>query len=182
MTDQVSRAIGRRLRAIRKQRGLSLEDVERLSEGRWSASAVGAYERGFRKLTVDRLRDLAEFYGVPLPLVLSSLPEPDKTHSPSRVVLDVKRLETAGPELAPLLRMVKAIQAERREHDSNFIAIRHSDIQSAALMFGETEEHLIARLRARKILVDLDHSPSDKEAGDDSLDSLEEDSLETEAG
>ena len=32
--------------------GLSLDDVERESGGRWSASAVGAYERGFRNLSL----------------------------------------------------------------------------------------------------------------------------------
>src|SRR5881409_522372 len=51
--------VGQRLRAVRRARELSLDDVERTSGGRWSASAVGAYERGFRNLSLPRLRELA---------------------------------------------------------------------------------------------------------------------------
>ena len=65
--------VGRRLRAIRHQQGLSLEDVEERSGGRWSASAVGAYERGYRVLSLARLRELAEFYGVPMSVVVGEV-------------------------------------------------------------------------------------------------------------
>ncbi|MEZ5205134.1 MAG: hypothetical protein R2701_12370 [Acidimicrobiales bacterium] len=41
-----SASVGQRLRAIRQAQGLSLAEVEARSEGRWSAPAVGAYERG----------------------------------------------------------------------------------------------------------------------------------------
>ena len=40
--------------------------VEATSEGRWKAVVVGSYERGDRAVTVQRLAELAEFYGVPL--------------------------------------------------------------------------------------------------------------------
>src|SRR3954463_4331203 len=62
--------VGRRLRAVRRARKLSLDEVERSSGGRWSASAVGAYERGFRHLSLPRLRELAEFYDVPMAILL----------------------------------------------------------------------------------------------------------------
>ena len=52
--------VGQRLRAVRRLRKLSLDDVERESGGQWSASAIGAYERGFRNLSLPRLRELAE--------------------------------------------------------------------------------------------------------------------------
>ena len=65
--------VGHRLRAIRRQQGLSLEDVEERSGGRWSASAVGAYERGYRVLSLARLRELAEFYGVPMSVVVGEV-------------------------------------------------------------------------------------------------------------
>ena len=65
-----SSEVGQRLRSVRRIRGLSLDDVERESGGRWSASAVGAYERGFRNLSLPRLRDLAQFYDVPMGVLL----------------------------------------------------------------------------------------------------------------
>ena len=51
-----SAEVGTRLRAVRRAKALSLDDVERLSGGRWSASAIGAYERGFRNLSLPRNR------------------------------------------------------------------------------------------------------------------------------
>ena len=53
--DGFTRAVGQRLRAIRQAQGLSLAEVEVRSEGKWSASAVGAYERGFRTLSLPRI-------------------------------------------------------------------------------------------------------------------------------
>src|SRR5581483_9670629 len=64
--QRFDRALGVRLRAIRTQQHLSLQGVERNSDGRWKAVVVGSYERGDRAISVHRLAELAEFYGVPL--------------------------------------------------------------------------------------------------------------------
>ena len=66
MSTDYSRALGARLRAIRNQQGLSLQGVEDKSHGRWKAVVVGSYERGDRAVTVQRLSELAVFYGVPV--------------------------------------------------------------------------------------------------------------------
>ena len=60
-----AKALGAKLRAIRQQQGLSLHGVEQKSGGRWKAVVVGSYERGDRAVTVQRLAELADFYGVP---------------------------------------------------------------------------------------------------------------------
>ena len=51
--------VGERLRSIRRQRGLSLQDVQKLSDQEFKASVVGAYERGEApwKLLFDKLGD-----------------------------------------------------------------------------------------------------------------------------
>lgn len=56
-------AIGARLRSMRTDAELSLNDVADQSGGYFKASCVGAYERGERVIPVDRLVELAEFYG-----------------------------------------------------------------------------------------------------------------------
>src|SRR3954451_18413627 len=66
MASDYSRALGSRLRAIRTQQRLSLHGVEEKSEGRWKAVVVGSYERGDRAVTVQRLAEVAGFYGVRL--------------------------------------------------------------------------------------------------------------------
>ena len=66
MPSEYAKALGARLRAIRTQQGLSLHGVEEKSRGRWKAVVVGSYERGDRAVTVQKLSELAEFYGVPV--------------------------------------------------------------------------------------------------------------------
>src|SRR6476661_388878 len=91
-----ARALGSKLRAIRAQQHLSLHGVERKSGGRWKAVVVGSYERGDRAVSVQRLAELADFYGVPV----SDLLPPDdspfagaSTGTPlSRIVLNLDKV------------------------------------------------------------------------------------------
>ena len=53
------------LRLVRRLKGLSLQDVQRLTHCEFKASVLGAYERGERQITVQRLVRLAEVYDVP---------------------------------------------------------------------------------------------------------------------
>ena len=47
--------VGDRLRSIRRQKGLSLHEVEAMSNEEFKASVLGAYERGERVISVPRL-------------------------------------------------------------------------------------------------------------------------------
>ena len=66
--------VGERLRAIRRQKGLSLHDVEARSNLEFKASVLGAYERGERAISVPRLLRLAEIYEVPAGPVAAARP------------------------------------------------------------------------------------------------------------
>jgi transcriptional regulator with XRE-family HTH domain len=65
-----ARAVGSRLRAMRKQMRLSLQAVEAMSEQEFKASVLGAYERGERAISVPRLQRLAKLYDVPVDQLL----------------------------------------------------------------------------------------------------------------
>ena len=65
-----SRKVGERLRAIRRQKRLSLQEVESTSTEEFKASVLGAYERGERAISVPRLQRLARFYNVPVDQLL----------------------------------------------------------------------------------------------------------------
>ena len=88
--------LGSRLRAIRRQQGLTLQEVEDHSDGTWKAVVVGSYERGDRAISVAKLARLASFYGVPL---RDLLPAPADDNTPidpdtlPRICLDLTRLE-----------------------------------------------------------------------------------------
>lgn len=60
----LDQAVGSALREAREHTGLSLNDVARLTGGRFKPSTVAGYERGERSLSVSRFLALARFYGI----------------------------------------------------------------------------------------------------------------------
>ena len=64
--DNLDLEVGERIRQIRHQKHLSLQDVEARSDAEFKASVLGAYERGERAISVPRLQRLALFYDVPV--------------------------------------------------------------------------------------------------------------------
>jgi transcriptional regulator with XRE-family HTH domain len=150
MTDEevsshFSIEVGQRLRAVRRAKALSLDDVERLSGGRWSASAVGAYERGFRNLSLPRLRELAEFYDVPMSVLLGeieSIEGPPRVH---KVVLDLERLKVV-PEANALWRYLKAIIRDRGDYNGRVLSVRRDDVRALCAILHVDEAGLLQRL------------------------------------
>jgi transcriptional regulator with XRE-family HTH domain len=64
-SEQYGREVGQRLREVRVRKRLSLTMVAERS-GTVSAEALGSYERAERAVLVEKLADLAGFYGVPV--------------------------------------------------------------------------------------------------------------------
>ncbi len=151
--DQYSHKVGERLRAIRRQKRLSLQEVEANSRQEFKASVLGAYERGERAISVPRLQRLARFYSVPvdqlLPLdegpdfgVETAAPTIDLTERPSRtagvsVTIDLTRLEQLrGPEADMLSRYLTMIQVKRQDFNGRVLTIRRDDHQALAAILG----------------------------------------------
>ena len=150
-----SREVGLRLRAVRRQRRLSLDDVERQSGGRWSASAIGAYERGFRNLSLPRLRELAEFYDVPMATLLGEIDirDEDGRTGAVKVVLDLTNLEGID-EAAPLVRYARSIVLERGDWNGRVLSIRKDDVRALCSMLQVDEAGLLEMLDRWKVLSD----------------------------
>src|SRR3974390_438123 len=74
--EAYARAVGSRLRAVRKQMRLSLQAVEAMSDQEFKASVLGAYERGERAISVPRLQRLAKLYDVPVDQLLPQDDDP----------------------------------------------------------------------------------------------------------
>ena len=88
-----AKALGGKLRAIRQQQGLSLHGVEQKSGGRWKAVVVGSYERGDRAVTVQKLAELADFYGVPVAELLPEGRVPSRSEPATKIVINLERLQ-----------------------------------------------------------------------------------------
>jgi transcriptional regulator with XRE-family HTH domain len=126
-------AIGARLRAVRRQLALSLQEVEAASDLEFRASVLGAYERGDRAVSVSRLQRLARFYGVPVAHMLPGEhagPHPD-IRRPLTIDLVALRHLT-GHDVAALRRYVRAIEVQRGDYNGRVLTLRRDD----ALVLG----------------------------------------------
>jgi transcriptional regulator with XRE-family HTH domain len=145
--SEYAKALGARLRAIRQQQGLSLHGVEQKSRGRWKAVVVGSYERGDRAVTVPRLAELAEFYGVPVTELLPGGTAPVSAGAAAeRLVLDLERLGGLPPEGDALTRFVRAIQARRGDYNGRVLTVRRDDLHTLAILFDESPGEVLERL------------------------------------
>lgn len=147
--EMYGRKVGERLRAIRRQKRLSLQDVEASSEQEFKASVLGAYERGERAISVPRLQRLARFYRVPVDQLLPFNDDSDEhedgvrrlTEAEGTTKLDLARLETlGGTEAETLSRYVRMIQVQRQDFNGRVLTIRRDDLRAIAAILGVGEE------------------------------------------
>jgi len=139
--------IGDRLRAIRRQQGLSLHDVEARSGQEFKASVLGAYERGERALSVGRLLKLAELYDVPPDQLLPKGEEVeiDLTRAGAEIgeglTLDLVRLNQLDhPDATVLSRYAATIQLQRQDFNGRMLTIRRDDVRVLAVVLGHRPE------------------------------------------
>jgi transcriptional regulator with XRE-family HTH domain len=147
--EDYAKAVGERLRRIRVQKGMSLQDVQQASEGRWKAAVVGAYERGDRNVTIARLSELAAFYAIPISEILpdDGLSGRGPVEARRRVVLNLEGLDRVPEsDRDPLSRFTTAIQMQRGDYNGRVLTIREDDLMALALLYQTTAEELGRRL------------------------------------
>ena len=161
MAGGYARRVGERLRAIRKQKGLSLQEVEGASSQEFKASVLGAYERGERAISVPRLQRLARFYNVPVDQLLPRDADIDLTDSATagdgdgrsswegadKITIDLTRFEGVDDDEARVLhRYVNTIQVQRQDFNGRMLTIRRDDLRAIAAAAGIDVDALVRRL------------------------------------
>jgi len=156
-----SRRVGERLRSIRRQKRLSLQDVEAQSRQEFKASVLGAYERGERAISVPRLQRLARFYNVPVDQLLPQDEGPgfdgesaiDLTERrPTRdhdepIAIDLTRLDTlSGSEAMMLSRYLRMIQVQRQDFNGRVLTVRNDDLRAIACILDTPPDSTTRRL------------------------------------
>jgi transcriptional regulator with XRE-family HTH domain len=156
-----ARKVGERLRAIRRQKGLSLQDVESGSQLEFKASVLGAYERGERAISVPRLQRLARFYRVPVDQLLPrddgdgfpnangvlDLREGKPAAAPQPVTIDLTRLrEVSGAAGDLLRRYLHGIQVQRQDFNGRMLTIRRDDLRAIACILDTNLDGVADRL------------------------------------
>ncbi len=149
------RRVGERLRAIRRQKRLSLQDVESQSEQEFKASVLGAYERGERAISVPRLERLALFYSVPIDQLLPRTTNVgvvpgvvDLTdQGRAGVTVDLTQVDgVAGPEGEMLARYLAMIQVQRQDFNGRVLTVRRDDLRAVACILGVDFDDAVDRL------------------------------------
>ena len=158
--------VGERIRSIRKQKRLSLQEVEARSEAEFKASVLGAYERAERAISVPRLQRLANFYNVPVDQLLpgedvlneldgGSPSQADIDMTERSIVIDLTKLgESKTSESQVINRYLKIIQVKRQDFNGRVLTIRRDDLQALAAIIGTTVEDAPQRLAELNLLRD----------------------------
>lgn len=148
--------VGDRLRSIRRQKRMSLLDVEAASGKEFKASVLGAYERGERALSVTRLHRLAELYSVPVGQLLPS-PELETSSEDgalggpfvarTTMTIDLERLrDLEGAEADLVNRYLRGIQVQRQDFNGKVLTVRADDLRALACMLGVASDAAIGQL------------------------------------
>lgn len=159
-SEPTSEMVARRIRTLRKARGWTLSDVESLSRGAISAVSLGSYERCDRAISLRRLTELADFFGVPLTHLLSEPKKSQNCPTQAALIIDLRSMKSISkrPEnrnnglLVALTALVTSIAHRRGDWNAEVMSLRQSDLTTLALMTMSNEEEIVGMLKRMKLL------------------------------
>lgn len=149
--------VGERLRRMRQDRSLSLQEVCDRSGGSFVVSTLSAYERGKRSLSLERLYELAAIYGQSPMSVLDVEDDPDfqralTRNGPLRIRLD--QLERLAPEeRRPLETYLGFLRQLRNDPSMDMLTIRKNDLAYLSELYGMRPQALKELLEREGILL-----------------------------
>ncbi len=148
--------ISKRLRQIRKQQNLSLNQVEIRSRGKWKAVVIGSYERGNRSLSISKAKSLCEFYGVPLSALFQSEGNQQVPPSEGALRIDLRNLRSRLAENDPLINqlhnLLSFIARRRDDWNGEIMSIRLQDNEVLGLLVQKEPYELRKALEIRDLL------------------------------
>lgn len=160
LTQPSAISIAERLRTLRRERGWSLADVERISKGSVKAVVLGSYERCDRTLSLNRAIELADIFAIPLNHLLAapeiSAPVPTR----ATLMVDLRRArslaensdETEDQVLQTFTSFIAWIATRRCDWNGEVMSLREGDLSTLALMAMVNESELLDWLTRNKVL------------------------------
>ena len=158
LENEYTAQVGERLRSIRRQKRMSLLDVEGVSGKEFKASVLGAYERGERAISVPRLQRLAGIYAVPVTQLLPASEELNEGDDRSlgvpfgaraAMTIDLERLRgLEGTEAELINRYLRGIQVQRQDFNGKVLTVRSDDLRALACMLGVASSAAAGQLEA----------------------------------
>src|SRR5665811_1650625 len=148
--------VGEKRRRLRQDRNLSLQEVCDRSGGSFVVSTLSAYERGKRSISLERLLELADIYGLS-PTTLLELENEEEfqgglaRNRPLRIRLDhLDRLSEA--ERLPLENYLQFLKNLRNDPARELLTIRKDDLNYISSLYGVRPHALQERLKSEGIL------------------------------
>jgi transcriptional regulator with XRE-family HTH domain len=149
--------VGEKLRRMRQERGMSLQEVCSKSGGSFVVSTLSAYERAKRSLSLERLCELASIYGQSPTSVLDiendrNFQRPVTSNSPLRIRLD--SLEKLAPEeRRPLESYLSFLRELRNDPARDMLTIRKEDLAYLSALYGVRPQALKDYLEKEGVLL-----------------------------
>lgn len=149
--------VGEKLRRMRQDRNMSLQEVCVRSGGSFVVSTLSAYERGKRSLSLERLCELAAIYGQSPMAMLDVENEPEfqlalATNGPLRIRLDsLERLNEE--ERKPLETYLSFLRELRNDPSRDMLTIRKEDLNYLSGLYGVRPQALKDYLEREGILL-----------------------------
>ena len=153
-TQPTTATISARIRAQRKARSLTLQDIERLSNGRIKAVVMGSYERGSRAISLARTIEIANLFTIPLSELIEESKNPERG-SNDQLIFDLRKLReislaVTGNEISKINAFVSAICARRRDWNGEILTLRSGDLDTLTLVLSAPRaavQELLERFR-----------------------------------
>jgi hypothetical protein len=97
---------------------------------------------------VQKLAELADFYGVPVAELLPEGRVQTNAEPATKIVINLERLQQLPVDkVGPLARYAATIQSQRGDYNGKVLSIRNEDLRSLAIIYdmppGELTERLI---------------------------------------
>lgn len=149
--------VGEKLRRMRQERGMSLQEVCTRSGGSFVVSTLSAYERGKRSLSLERLYELASIYGQSPMSVLDIENDPNlqrtiTSNAPLRIRLD--SLDKLSPqERRPLETYLAFLRELRNDPARDMLTIRKEDLAYLSALYGVRPQALKDYLEKEGVLL-----------------------------
>ena len=159
MDKRYAELVGEKLRRMRQDRGLSLQEVCSRSGGAFVVSTLSAYERGKRSLSLERLCELATIYGQSPMSLLDIEAEPEfqralSSNGPLRIRLDsLQKLEPE--ERRPLETYLDFLRQLRNDPARDMLTIRKEDLVYLSALYGVRPQALKDYLEKEGVLLTL---------------------------
>lgn len=144
-----------KLREIRKSKGWSLQDVEKISKGKWKAVVIGSYERSDRAISLKKTVELMNFYQVPISALFDEeMVSSQITDSPEALILDQRLInKSSEANFEGIKRLVSFITARRRDWNGEVLSLRSTDLQFLAILLDKKPQETINYLKENGYLL-----------------------------